>query len=61
MERMHHAGWVAEAGGMRLAPSPLLIDGQRAPIRRPPPRLGEHTEEILRGPSVGLEADDGHP
>jgi crotonobetainyl-CoA:carnitine CoA-transferase CaiB-like acyl-CoA transferase len=27
---------------------PLSIDGERVVHRRPPPRLGEHTEEVLR-------------
>ena len=27
---------------------PLSIDGQRVSHRRQPPRLGEHTDEILR-------------
>ncbi|MGH2445421.1 MAG: CaiB/BaiF CoA transferase family protein [Thermoleophilaceae bacterium] len=47
LEEAHVDGWVAETGGMRLAPSPLRVDGVRAPIRRPPPRLGQHTDEIL--------------
>jgi formyl-CoA transferase/CoA:oxalate CoA-transferase len=33
---------------------PLLWDGERAPYRRPPPRAGEHTEEVLR--EVGLDS-----
>jgi hypothetical protein len=24
----------------------VLVDGGRPPIRRPPPALGEHTEEV---------------
>ena len=34
-------------GLLRLVASPIRIDGARAPIRRPPPRLGEHTDEVL--------------
>jgi hypothetical protein len=26
--------------------SPILIDGERLPIRRPPPTLGQHTERV---------------
>ena len=40
--------WVEEADGVALAPSPIRIGGQRAAVRRPPPRLGEHTQEVLR-------------
>jgi crotonobetainyl-CoA:carnitine CoA-transferase CaiB-like acyl-CoA transferase len=39
--------WIEELDGIRLAPSPLLLDGERPPVRRPPPRLGEHTDEVL--------------
>ena len=28
-----------------MVASPLLIDGERLPIRRPPPTLGQHTDE----------------
>ncbi len=40
-------GWVRDIDGVRVTPSPILLDGARAPIRRPPPRLGEHTDEVL--------------
>jgi crotonobetainyl-CoA:carnitine CoA-transferase CaiB-like acyl-CoA transferase len=33
------------AGSLRMLASPILIDGQRLPIRRPPPALGQHTDE----------------
>ena len=33
------------AGLLGMLASPLLVDGERPPIRRPPPTLGEHTEE----------------
>jgi len=29
--------------------SPVMIDGQAAPIRRGPPRLGEHNDEVFGG------------
>ncbi|QYJ15391.1 Acetyl-CoA:oxalate CoA-transferase [Rubrobacter xylanophilus DSM 9941] len=32
------------AGTLGMLASPLLVDGERPPIRRPPPTLGEHTE-----------------
>ncbi|MDI2128495.1 CaiB/BaiF CoA transferase family protein [Yinghuangia seranimata] len=35
------------AGPVRLVASPLRLDGQRPPIRRAPPLLGEHTAAIL--------------
>ena len=41
-------GWVQELDGVRLAPGPLRVEGQLTPLRRPPPRLGEHTDEVLR-------------
>jgi crotonobetainyl-CoA:carnitine CoA-transferase CaiB-like acyl-CoA transferase len=41
------AGWVQQVDGMRLAPGPLRLGGQLTPVRRPPPRLGEHTEEVI--------------
>lgn len=37
------------AGTLKMLASPMLVDGERLPIRRPPPTLGQHTEEILGG------------
>jgi crotonobetainyl-CoA:carnitine CoA-transferase CaiB-like acyl-CoA transferase len=34
-------------GLLRLVASPIRIDGSRTPVRRPPPHLGEHTDEVL--------------
>ena len=35
------------AGPLRLVRSPVGIDGERPSARRHPPRLGEHTAEVL--------------
>ena len=40
-------GWVSELDGVKVTPGPILVDGERGPIGRPPPRLGEHTDEVL--------------
>ncbi len=37
-----------EAHGLPLVTPPLRFDGERPPIRRPPPRLDEHGDEIRR-------------
>ncbi len=37
------------AGLIRMLASPLLIAGERPPIRRPPPRHGEHSGEFASG------------
>jgi crotonobetainyl-CoA:carnitine CoA-transferase CaiB-like acyl-CoA transferase len=34
-------------GVLRLVAEPIRFDGERPPARRPPPRLGEHTAEVL--------------
>jgi crotonobetainyl-CoA:carnitine CoA-transferase CaiB-like acyl-CoA transferase len=39
---------VAETAGYPLPTPPLRFDGERPPIRRPPPRLDEHGEELRR-------------
>ena len=33
------------AGALKMLASPILVDGERLPIRRPPPTLGQHTDE----------------
>ena len=35
------------AGPLKMLASPILIDSERLPIRRPPPTLGQHTDEAL--------------
>lgn len=37
---VHHS-----AGPLRMLASPVLVDGERLPVRRPPPTLGQHTDE----------------
>jgi glutaryl-CoA transferase len=34
-------------GALRLVADPIRVDGRRLPTRRPPPALGEHTDEVL--------------
>ena len=34
------------AGTLKLLASPLLVDKERLQVRRPPPTLGQHTEEM---------------
>ena len=38
----------AARGQLRLVADPIRFDGSRSAVRRPPPAVGEHTEEILR-------------
>jgi len=35
------------AGPLRLVRAPLDVDDAPAPVRRPPPLLGQHTGELL--------------
>jgi crotonobetainyl-CoA:carnitine CoA-transferase CaiB-like acyl-CoA transferase len=35
------------AGPLRMAGSPVKLSGHTATVRRPPPLLGEHTDEVL--------------
>ena len=34
-------------GALRTVAEPLRLDGQRPPVRMPPPSLGQHTDEVL--------------
>ena len=34
-------------GSFRLVADPIRVDGSMPQVRRPPPRLGEHTDEVL--------------
>ena len=42
-----HRALLRDMDGMRLLGSPLRLDGARADSDLPPPRLGQHTEEVL--------------
>ena len=33
-----------KVGALRMLASPVLVDGERLPVRRPPPTLGQHDE-----------------
>jgi formyl-CoA transferase/CoA:oxalate CoA-transferase len=48
--------WITTLEGVKLPASPIRVDGSRLPIRRPPPRLGEHSDEILS--EIGLSQTD---
>ena len=41
LQRLDHPS----AGALEMLASPLLVDGERLPIRRPPPTLGQHTDD----------------
>lgn len=41
---------------MKFVDIPVSIEGARASIRRMPPRLGEHTDEILQACGLSLDA-----
>jgi len=51
--QVQHLGIVREiehptAGTVKVAGSPVRVDGDTLPVRIPPPRLGEHTDAVLR-------------
>jgi crotonobetainyl-CoA:carnitine CoA-transferase CaiB-like acyl-CoA transferase len=45
-----------DVGKVRLPGNPIKISGSAAPISKPSPRLGEHTDAVL-GELLGLSAD----
>ncbi|HYN63808.1 MAG TPA: CoA transferase, partial [Candidatus Limnocylindrales bacterium] len=47
IEAAGDGAWLQAAGEMRLAPDPIRLDGERLPLRREPPLMGEHTDEVL--------------
>ena len=55
MEAAHGGAWVQEAPPMRLAPDPIRLDGQSAPLRTTPPLLGQHTDAVLAELGVSPE------
>jgi len=48
--------WITPVDGVQLPASPIRIGSVQLPVRRPPPRLGEHTDQILR--EIGLSETD---
>jgi crotonobetainyl-CoA:carnitine CoA-transferase CaiB-like acyl-CoA transferase len=47
MEAAHDGQWTQAADGLRLAPSPIRVDGARLPLRAAPPRFAGDTDEVL--------------
>jgi len=47
-----HRQMIRTMAGMKLMGSPVRIDGDRADSELPPPRLGEHTADVLAGLSL---------
>ncbi|MCB1739283.1 MAG: CoA transferase [Gammaproteobacteria bacterium] len=61
--QVQHFGWVQPLtlpGGhqTRTFASPIVINGESAPIRRPPPTLGEHNAELERKLDARPGTDD---
>jgi len=44
------------AGSTHVLAPPYRFDGQRAPVRMPPPQLGQQTDQVLQG-MLGLSAE----
>jgi crotonobetainyl-CoA:carnitine CoA-transferase CaiB-like acyl-CoA transferase len=62
--QVHHNGIVQEidhpdAGRIRLIAHPVRYDGVAPPVRRLPPRLGQHTREVLAELGCTAQEIDG--
>ncbi len=51
--QVRHRGMMAERDGSVMPGPPIKLSDTPATIRTPPARLGEHTEEVLRGLGLG--------
>jgi crotonobetainyl-CoA:carnitine CoA-transferase CaiB-like acyl-CoA transferase len=59
--QVRHMGMVREVeqpglGSVRMLGFPFAVGGSRPPLRRPAPRLGEHTREVLE--ELGISASE---
>ena len=60
-QQVRHTGMLREVdqpglGTVRMLGFPFAVGGQRPPVRRPAPALGQHTREVLG--ELGLSARD---
>ena len=51
-----HRQMIRTIAGVPLVGSPVRVDGERADSHLPPPRLGEHTTDVLE--ALGVDAND---
>lgn len=56
MDAANGGPWADVADGIRVAPPTIRVDGEQLPVRGAPPRLGEHTDRVLR--EAGFDPDE---